>query len=48
MKNTKKITLACQVCLAKNYSTNKSVTNRLEIKKFCKHCNMQTLHKEEK
>ncbi|WP_373436567.1 50S ribosomal protein L33 [Metamycoplasma equirhinis] len=48
MKKTKKITLACQECLAKNYSINRSNDARLEIKKFCKHCNIQTLHKEEK
>ncbi|TPR53909.1 50S ribosomal protein L33 [Metamycoplasma neophronis] len=48
MKKTKKVTLACQECLQKNYSVNKSSEARLEIKKFCKHCNVQTLHKEEK
>ncbi|AXE60930.1 50S ribosomal protein L33 [[Mycoplasma] phocae] len=48
MKKTKKISLACQECLAKNYYVNKSNESRLEIKKFCKHCNSQTMHKEEK
>ncbi|ENY68516.1 50S ribosomal protein L33 [Metamycoplasma auris 15026] len=48
MKKQKKVSLACQVCLHKNYSINKSNEKRLEIKKFCKFCNSQTLHKEEK
>ncbi|UWD34069.1 50S ribosomal protein L33 [Mesomycoplasma molare] len=43
-----KITLACEICKAKNYVKNKSITERLFVKKFCKKCNVQTLHKEEK
>ncbi|WP_024543815.1 50S ribosomal protein L33 [Metamycoplasma salivarium] len=48
MLKTKKISLACSECKHKNYSVNKSNNARLEIKKFCKYCNKQTLHKEEK
>ncbi|TPE56563.1 50S ribosomal protein L33 [[Mycoplasma] falconis] len=48
MKKTKKITMACQECLTKNYTLNKSSEARLELNKFCKKCNKQTLHKEEK
>lgn len=47
---SKKIVLACSICNVRNYSTTKSVDNntRLEMKKFCKHCNKQTVHKETK
>ena len=48
MLKIKKIALACTNCLHKNYYLNKSTKQRLEIKKFCKYCNSQTLHKEEK
>ncbi|HLS66382.1 MAG TPA: 50S ribosomal protein L33 [Pseudogracilibacillus sp.] len=47
----KKITLACSVCLQRNYSTNKNQLtspDRLTVKKFCKHCNKHTVHKETK
>lgn len=52
------ITLECQECrsnVAKNspgvsrYSTTKNRRNnpeRLELKKYCPHCNQPTLHKE--
>ncbi|MBN3534845.1 50S ribosomal protein L33 [Mycoplasma procyoni] len=43
-----KITLGCEVCKSKNYTKNKSINTRLEVKKFCKKCGIQTLHKEEK
>ncbi|MGZ9413435.1 50S ribosomal protein L33 [Mycoplasma sp. AC157] len=43
-----KIALACEVCKSKNYVKNKSVDDRLVINKFCRKCNSQTLHKEEK
>ncbi len=40
--------LACTVCGSRNYSiaASKNRTQRLELKKFCKHCGKQTLHKE--
>ncbi|NLG80987.1 MAG: 50S ribosomal protein L33 [Bacilli bacterium] len=47
----KKIILICTECLSRNYTTDKNKLNdkeRLEIKKFCKHCNKHTLHKETK
>ncbi|UUD36814.1 50S ribosomal protein L33 [Mycoplasmopsis equigenitalium] len=44
----KKIPLACEVCKIRNYTTFKTTNDRLEIKKFCKQCNMHTIHKEEK
>lgn len=45
----KKIILVCEECLSRNYTTTKNVQKnkeRLEIKKYCKHCNKSTLHKE--
>ncbi|WP_104206204.1 50S ribosomal protein L33 [Entomoplasma ellychniae] len=47
--SSRKIILVCEVCLARNYSVNKSTLTqkqRLEIKKFCNSCNHHTLHKE--
>lgn len=44
-----KIILVCEDCLARNYNTFISVINkdtRIVLKKFCKHCNKHTLHKE--
>lgn len=47
----KKAALACSVCGSRNYTLtlgqNKRV-ERLELKKFCKFCNKQTLHRETK
>ena len=47
----KKTALACSVCGSRNYTLtlgqNKRV-ERLELKKFCKFCNKQTLHRETK
>ena len=46
-----KIILVCSVCLSRNYTTTKQKFNskdRMEIKKFCKHCNGYTIHKESK
>lgn len=44
----KKVVLACSQCQAKNYYENKSNLPRLVKKKFCKHCGIQQIHKEEK
>ncbi|MCB0264941.1 MAG: 50S ribosomal protein L33 [Calditrichia bacterium] len=44
-----KITLECTVCKSRNYVEDKNKQkhpNRVERKKFCKVCNMQTMHKE--
>ncbi|RKZ06757.1 50S ribosomal protein L33 [Candidatus Fermentibacteria bacterium] len=45
------ITLACQECRQRNYSTTKNRTTdtgRMEMKKYCKFCNKHTLHRETK
>ena len=45
------ITLACTECKRRNYSTTKNkktMTERLEIKKYCKFCQKHTVHKETK
>lgn len=43
-----KVMLICEECLSSNYGTNKSSTERIVIKKFCKHCKKHTIHKENK
>jgi large subunit ribosomal protein L33 len=43
------ITLACEECKRRNYSTIKNKTNdpdRIEVKKYCKWCKKHTNHKE--
>jgi len=43
------ITLACTECKRRNYSTRKNKKNhsdRLELKKYCKFCRKNTLHRE--
>jgi large subunit ribosomal protein L33 len=48
---SKNVILTCSICLNRNYSTRRnknSAGTRLELMKFCKHCNKQTLHKETK
>ena len=45
------ITLACTECKRRNYSTTKNkktITERFEIKKFCKFCRKHVLHRETK
>ncbi len=45
------VTLACNVCKHRNYSTSKNKKNnaeRLELKKFCPHCRVQRAHRETK
>ncbi len=46
----KKRALACEECGSRNYYTDKNAatTERLELKKFCKKCNLHTLHRETK
>ncbi len=44
-----KVILVCEECLARNYETTKNAskqTERLEMKKYCPHCNKYTIHKE--
>jgi len=43
------ITLACTDCKRRNYTSTKNkktVTERLELKKYCKFCRRHTAHKE--
>ena len=45
------ITMACQDCKQRNYSTYKNKKNdpdRLALKKYCKWCRKHTAHKEVK
>lgn len=44
----KKIALQCAVCGSRNYTTTvgNNHDNRLEVKKYCKHCGKATMHKE--
>ncbi len=45
------ITLACTECKRRNYTTTKNkktVTGKLELKKFCKFDRKHTLHRETK
>jgi large subunit ribosomal protein L33 len=44
-----KITLECQTCKRRNYITMKNKINdreRLEVKKYCKHDRVHTVHRE--
>ncbi|MDP2872270.1 MAG: 50S ribosomal protein L33 [Bacillota bacterium] len=43
------VTLACTECKRRNYTTEKNKKNdpsRIELKKFCKFCRSQTVHRE--
>jgi len=43
------VTMACIECKERNYQTNKSKRNtpdRIELKKFCRRCGTQTVHRE--
>jgi len=45
------ITLACDDCKERNYTTEKNRRNdpgRIEIKKYCSRCKKHTLHRETK
>ena len=45
------ITMNCQECKRKNYTTTKNKKNataKLELKKFCRACKKHTKHKEGK
>ncbi|MGB8348461.1 MAG: 50S ribosomal protein L33 [Ktedonobacteraceae bacterium] len=45
------VTLACAVCKNRNYATSKnkrSNPDRLELRKFCRHCRSHTAHRETK
>jgi len=45
------IALSCSVCATQNYKTTKSLkpdSTALTLKKFCKVCNLHTVHREGK
>ena len=45
------IILACTECKNRNYSTTKNkrtMTGKLELSKYCRHCRKHTMHKETK
>ncbi|NOX20866.1 MAG: 50S ribosomal protein L33 [Nitrospirae bacterium] len=45
------ILLQCTECKNKNYSTTKNKRNtpdKLQLKKYCRHCRRHTVHKETK
>lgn len=44
----KKIVLSCEKCGSRNYNVpqKEGKTERLELKKFCSHCNEHTMHKQ--
>ena len=46
-----RVTLACEECKRRNYTTMKNKRNdpeRIELRKFCKWCGTYTPHKETK
>lgn len=46
-----KIILVCSECMSRNYATTKNKQTskeRLELNRYCSHCNKHTLHKESK
>ena len=43
------VTLACEKCKRRNYTTTKNKrkhTERLELKKYCRFCKVRSVHKE--
>ena len=51
MSQNRLIKLACGTCKRVNYwsaKNKKTITEKIELKKFCKWCRKQTLHKEAK
>ncbi|WP_445478818.1 50S ribosomal protein L33 [Lysinibacillus irui] len=44
----KKVVLTCEKCGSRNYTfpAKEGSTVRLELKKFCSHCNEHTMHKQ--
>lgn len=50
-KQREHVTLACTECKNRNYISFRNKKNhpdKLELRKYCKHCNKMTLHKEVK
>jgi len=54
MAERQRITLVCSECQARNYQTTKApksgAENKapIELKKYCRHCEKHTLHRESK
>lgn len=51
MSQDNMIKLECTVCKRANYfstKNKKTLKNRLEMKKFCRHCRKHVVHKETK
>lgn len=54
MAERQRITLVCSICQARNYQTTKAPrrgaepAEAIELKKFCKHCDKHTPHRESK
>ncbi|HHZ18497.1 MAG TPA: 50S ribosomal protein L33 [Acholeplasmataceae bacterium] len=47
----KKVILICDECLSRNYTIERGALSdgkRMTVKKYCKHCNKHTVHKESK
>jgi large subunit ribosomal protein L33 len=45
------VTLQCTECKRRNYTTTKNKKNtpdKLQFKKYCRHCRTHTVHKETK
>ncbi|MEO4055283.1 50S ribosomal protein L33 [Solibacillus sp. CAU 1738] len=44
----RKVVIACEKCGSRNYTqlAKDSAKERLELKKFCSHCNEHTVHKQ--
>ncbi|GAB4247373.1 MAG: 50S ribosomal protein L33 [Thermoleophilia bacterium] len=46
-----RVTMACQECKRRNYTTMKNKRNdpeRIEFRKYCRWCDTHTVHKETK
>ncbi|WEG12688.1 50S ribosomal protein L33 [Pullulanibacillus sp. KACC 23026] len=46
-----KLSLECEVCKQRNYTTFKTkdtASVRVELRKFCQRCNRHTIHRETK
>lgn len=50
MAKQQTVVLACTECGLRNYTykSNTPKTERLEVKKFCKHCGKHTIHNQTK
>ncbi len=50
-ENRMVVTLACNDCKNRNYTTEKNKKNdtaRMELKRYCSHCKHHTVHRETK